>query len=486
LAQKINCEDVDENSDSVKINPVTVKNVATSPCGESEIVKIEVLTASGDPLGSVTNMAGLNAGGIPISTLAHNTVADNHALTLHIYVTFAGPEDVTAGHKLRLETTVFSEEDGHTGSQTVRGPEWTLAINHRPTCDFDYAPSEDLTYETEITFTAKDVSDSDGDDIVSHTWEFSDGTTATGTTAKRTFGRGGSVWAELIVEDERGLTGSKRKTFEVEPPPVVPEAGFTWEPETPSAGEEVEFTDTSTTPEGTTITEWQWDFGDEETSTDPEPTHSYESGGTYTVTLTVTNSDEQTDEVTHEIVVSSLKPTADFDYSPAAPDVDQTITFTDKSTGSGETTIESWNWSFGDGGTSTAKNPTHAYDTVGTYTVTLTVTDSNEETSNAHTERITVGPPVMVYSYPNPAENTASIVYRVPDGYTNPVLYIYNIAGALIFEEELAVGGSPYTWNLKSTGGADQPNGLYLCVVVAKDADGRTVKSPIFKLLIAR
>jgi PKD repeat protein len=486
LAQKINCKDLDENDDSVRINPVTVKNIATSACAESEIVKIEVMTASGDLLGSVTNISGLNAGGIPISTLTHNTVADDHTLTLHIYVTFAGPEDVTAGHKLRLETTIFSEEDGHTGSQTAKSAEWTLAINHRPTCDFDYEPSEDLTHETEITFTAKNVSDSDGDDIVSHSWKFSDGTAATGTTAKHTFASGGSVWAELIVEDERGLTGSKRKTFEVEPPPVVPIAGFTWEPEAPSAGEEVQFTDASTTPEGTTIAGWEWDFGDEETSTDQNPTHSYESGGTYTATLTVTNSDEQTDEVTREIVVSSLKPTADFDYSPAAPDVDQTITFTDKSTGSGEATIESWSWSFGDGGTSTAKNPTHSYGIVGTYTVTLTVTDSNEETSNAHTERITVGPPVMVYSYPNPAENTASIVYRVPNGYTDPVLYIYNIDGALILEEELAVGGSPYTWDLKSTSGTAQPNGLYLCVVVAKDAGGGTKKSPIFKLLIAR
>ena len=57
---------------------------------------------------------------------------------------------------------------------------------------------------------------------------------------------------------------------------------------------------------------------------------------------------------------------------------------------------------------------------------------------------------------------------------------------SLVFEQTLTVGASPYTWDLTSTAGTAQPNGLYLCIVVAKDANGRTIKSLIFKLLIAR
>ena len=45
----------------------------------------------------------------------------------------------------------------------------------------------------------------------------------------------------------------------------------------------------STTPVGT-IAAWAWDFGDSNTSTAQNPTHVYAAGGTYTVTLTVTNS----------------------------------------------------------------------------------------------------------------------------------------------------------------------------------------------------
>jgi len=92
----------------------------------------------------------------------------------------------------------------------------------------------------------------------------------------------------------------------------------------------------------------------------------------------------------------------------------------------------------------------------------------------------------VLYSYPNPAATQATVVYYLPTGATDPVLRIYNITGALVLEQTLAVGESSYVWDLTSTGGTAQPNGLYLCVVIAKDASGSTIKSPIFKLLIAR
>ncbi|HHR86355.1 MAG TPA: T9SS type A sorting domain-containing protein, partial [Candidatus Acetothermia bacterium] len=123
-----------------------------------------------------------------------------------------------------------------------------------------------------------------------------------------------------------------------------------------------------------------------------------------------------------------------------------------------------------------------------TYTVSLVVTDDKDADSAEVTKEITVSGPerTVIYSYPNPASTQASIVYYLPTGATDPVLRIYNITGALVFEQELTAGASPYVWNLNSTGGTPQPNGLYLCVVVAKNAGGGTIKSPTFKLLIAR
>jgi len=65
--------------------------------------------------------------------------------------------------------------------------------------------------------------------------------------------------------------------------------------------------------------------------------------------------------------------TASFTYSPASPLAGQAVRFTDTSTGS----PTSWQWSFGDGGTSTVQNPAHTFSIAAAYTVTLTVTNAS-------------------------------------------------------------------------------------------------------------
>ena len=61
-----------------------------------------------------------------------------------------------------------------------------------------------------------------------------------------------------------------------------------------------------------------------------------------------------------------------FDYTPTSPTAGETITFNNR-TINGDT----YEWDFGDGNTSTAKNPTHAYDSIGTYKVTLSAQPKN-------------------------------------------------------------------------------------------------------------
>ena len=76
--------------------------------------------------------------------------------------------------------------------------------------------------------------------------------------------------------------------------------------------------------------------------------------------------------------------TANFSFTPSSPSAGQTIQFTDTSTG-GPT---SWSWDFGDGFSSTAQSPTHAFATAGAFPVTLTA--SNSGGSNATTKTVTV------------------------------------------------------------------------------------------------
>lgn len=92
-------------------------------------------------------------------------------------------------------------------------------------------------------------------------------------------------------------------------------------------------------------------------------------------------------------------PVASFTYSPTSPTAGQTVSFTDVSSGS----PTSWLWSFGDGQSSTARNPTHVFTSRGVFNVSLTAT--NASGSNAKTASITVSSasaPVITYFGANP------------------------------------------------------------------------------------
>lgn len=155
----------------------------------------------------------------------------------------------------------------------------------------------------------------------------------------------------------------------------------------------VEFTDQSIDEDGAIIA-WTWDFGDETTSTARDPDHTYAVGGTYTVTLTVTDDRDGVDTVSEEITVSepaNQSPTADFSFV-----VDRlAVAFADESVDEdGE--IVAWAWDFGDGTTSTEQDPTHRYAVGGVYTVTLVVTDDRGDMNS-------IGRDIVVSESTNPS-----------------------------------------------------------------------------------
>ncbi|NVK63460.1 MAG: PKD domain-containing protein [Flavobacteriales bacterium] len=127
----------------------------------------------------------------------------------------------------------------------------------------------------------------------------------------------------------------------------------------------VDFTDASTNMDA-----WSWDFGDGNTSTQQNPTHTYATGGTYTVCLIATSACDADTVCTTVTVSDCVSPTSSFTETLSSNGV---VDFTSTSTSNGTTTFA---WDFGDGGTSTDENPSYTYTANGTYTVCLTVTDS--------------------------------------------------------------------------------------------------------------
>ncbi len=154
------------------------------------------------------------------------------------------------------------------------------------------------------------------------------------------------------------------------------------------------FTDLSTFVPGETITNYFWSFGDFNTSSGPNPIvmHTYTSGGTYTVTLTVTTANGC--QATYsKMITAPSDPNATFSMAPNPACVGDAVVFTPTSTSG----IVSWLWSFGDASTNGSPNPSHAYLSGATYPVSLTVTDVNGCTAMANSSILihptpTVGP----------------------------------------------------------------------------------------------
>ncbi len=133
----------------------------------------------------------------------------------------------------------------------------------------------------------------------------------------------------------------------------------------------VQFTDQSSN----NPTIWHWEFGDGFTSSEKNPTHTYNSSGAYSVKLIVENtygSDTEFKENFIHVNQSGSAPVANFSANNTSGPAPLTVSFTDQSTNNPTT----WQWDFGDGGTSTQPNPSHTYNIDGSYTVSLFVNNN--------------------------------------------------------------------------------------------------------------
>jgi hypothetical protein len=136
-------------------------------------------------------------------------------------------------------------------------------------------------------------------------------------------------------------------------------------------------------------TSYSWNFGDGTTSTETNPSKTYNVGGTYTVSLTVTG-EGGTASTSKQVLIQqstqSQLPTANFTFSGAGCMAPCNVSFTNTSTNA-----NSYLWDFGDGTTSTAVNPTKTYTTGGAFSVILTAT--NAAGSNQITKIVNIASP---------------------------------------------------------------------------------------------
>jgi gliding motility-associated-like protein len=169
----------------------------------------------------------------------------------------------------------------------------------------------------------------------------------------------------------RGCAGTITSTIRVHP---KPQASFTVNTDICVNGTAT-ISDASTIASGS-ITAWNWSFGDNTTAsyTNGNPfTKNYTAYNNYTITLSATSDNGCVSDIASRILKVHPLPVPNFTMPASVCMPNGSVAFTNTTTIAEPSTL-GYQWSFGDGNTSTANSPAHVYASSGSYPVRLTVT----------------------------------------------------------------------------------------------------------------
>ena len=285
-------------------------------------------------------------------------------------------------------TVTLLVEDLDGGTDTIsKTIDVTDPPNQPPTPAFNFTPTDPMVLDN-VTFTSK-AGDDDGSVVLTE-WDFDgDGNfDASGTQVGHIYLFGGDYSVRQRVTDNEGATADLTKVVSVGTPPNdPPTANFTVTPAAPKTLESVTFESTSTDLDGT-IAGYAWELdgdGDFNDHSGPTLAQVFPQSGTYTIALKVTDDDGDTSVKSKDVVVSNRAPTSDFEFTPAAPQKNQTVDFISLASDP-ENRIQSLEWDLdNDNAFDDAFGPTaqKAFDSPGTKTVRLKVTDRDGGTHTA-------------------------------------------------------------------------------------------------------
>ena len=224
--------------------------------------------------------------------------------------------------------------------------------------DVDFAYSQPGTCQAPFNISFQDQSSGPGN--LSYVWNFGNGAPAsTLPNPTSTYASAGTFPVQLTVQSDLGCNGTITKNIIV--------SGKTTNFIAPSSiclGQSVTFQNNSSPAPISSF----WDFGDGTTSSQINPIKTYLTGGTYQVTL-INNYSNCVDSIKKTVSINTQPAigfTANDSTSCKAP---FTVQFSDLSP-----SASTWLWDFGDGTTANTKNPSHTYNTIGSFPVTLTIT----------------------------------------------------------------------------------------------------------------
>ncbi|MBS1747171.1 MAG: PKD domain-containing protein [Bacteroidetes bacterium] len=240
--------------------------------------------------------------------------------------------------------------------------------------------------------------------ITDYLWDLGNGNTSTEKNPAAIYSKPGTYSVKLYIKGGSGEDSIIKTNYvTVYENPVI---NFSAQPESGCVPLTVQFTDNSTAGSGS-INQWIWDFGDGITSTDKNPSHTYFISDTFSVTLTTINSFGCKNTLQQEDLIKVGDVILDsFTYSYVSackPPV--AVTFNNLSQSNSDLTFF---WDFGDGNTSTAKNPVHTYSSSGDFNVKLVATNANG-CNQTYEEKILIGSANADFTFANACINSPTI-----------------------------------------------------------------------------
>ena len=263
-----------------------------------------------------------------------------------------------------------TDDDGARAGFTIR----MFVRDRPPVCDIDASIMEG-TVETQFEFNSS-AYDADGT-IASYFWDTGDKNTSRAPYVRHTYARPGSYLVMLTVVDNDG--SECRDLMMVSVRDMPPSAVATLSLEDVSTFQAVHFDGRGSLDLEGPVT-FHWDFGDGNGSLDPAPTHSYARPGDFGPSLTVADMSGQNSTVNLSTVhVRNRLPKAEFRVFGCF--TQNGAVFFDASGSSDPEGDIVCRWSFGDGANASGTIAEHVFLAAGNYTVNLTVTDMDGNSS---------------------------------------------------------------------------------------------------------
>ncbi|HVB03135.1 MAG TPA: PKD domain-containing protein [Chitinophagaceae bacterium] len=276
-------------------------------------------------------------------------------------------------------------------------------------------------------------------------WNFGDGTVANEPvpTVTKSYSDTGTYNVTLITTDKNGCTDSVNHNSYVKI--TGPKAAFTT---TGSLCENqtVNFLDQSTSS-GAAIITWNWSYGDGQTQTlsGPPFSHTYPLPNTYTVSLKVIDQSGCADSVAVPVNVAATK--AAFTIPDSLYCTGKAITFSNQSAGIGL----NYQWSFGDGSSSIAQNPSHTYTLDSNFLVKLIISNGLG-CFDSTTGHISVGTPLAAFNFPASYTTTCPPLIATLDNsssYYTQAFWNFGDGSSSVLDTPTHVYNLPGTYNIK-------------------------------------